>query len=317
MGVDYYKILSLTRSATDADIKKAYRKLALQHHPEKNPGDQVAAEKFLQIAEAYDVLSDAQRRAIYDMFGEEGLKGGVPVGADDANAWTSGYTFHGDTDRVFREFFGGDNPFQEYYDRVQTDIGMGFGGLHGRGAKKQDAAIERELVLSLEEVFHGCTKKMKISRRVMNEDGLTSSIRDKILTITVKKGWKQGTRITFPQEGDQGPNNIPADIVFIVKDKPHEWFRREGVDLIHSTTISLCHALVGCTIEIHTLDDRVLHIPITDIVHPGYKKTVPGEGMPYANEPDKKGDLVIEFSIDFPHLLTPEKRSLIRKALPK
>ena len=93
---------------------------------------------------------------------------------------------------------------------------MGFGGLHGRGAKKQDPPIERELALSLEEVYHGCTKKMKISRRVMNEDGHTSSIRDKILTITVKRGWKPGTRITFPQEGDQGPNNIPG-LLFLDK----------------------------------------------------------------------------------------------------
>ena len=91
---------------------------------------------------------------------------------------------------------------------------MGFGGLHGRGAKKQDPPIERDLTLSLEEVLHGCTKKMKISRRVMNEDGHTSSIRDKILTITVKKGWKPGTRITFPQEGDQGPNTIPGKSLY-------------------------------------------------------------------------------------------------------
>ena len=88
---------------------------------------------------------------------------------------------------------------------------MGFGGLIGRGSKKQDQPIERELALSLEEVFHGCTKKMKISRRVMNEDGHTSSIRDKILTITVKRGWKPATRITFPKEGDQGPNNVPGN----------------------------------------------------------------------------------------------------------
>ena len=102
------------------------------------------------------------------------------------------------------------DTFTEFYDRVDGDMHMGFGGLHGRGAKKQDPPIERELALSLEEVFHGCTKKMKISRRVMNEDGHTSSIRDKILTITVKRGWKPGTRITFPEEGDQGPNNIPG-----------------------------------------------------------------------------------------------------------
>merc|ERR1711976_541732 len=204
MGQDYYSILNLSRSVTDADIKKAYRKLSLKYHPEKNVGDQVAAEKFKQVSEAYDVLSDPRKRATYDQFGEEGLKNGVPAGSGESGAWTGGYTFHGNADKVFRDFFGGDNPFQEFYDRVDGDMHMGFGGLHGRGAQKQDPPIERELALSLEEVFHGCTKKMKISRRVMNEDGHTSSIRDKILTITVKRGWKPGTRITFPKEGDQG-----------------------------------------------------------------------------------------------------------------
>jgi len=315
MGVDYYNILGLTRSATDGDIKKFYRKLSLKHHPEKNPGDQNATDKFMQVAEAYDVLSDPRKRAVYDQFGEEGLKNGVPAGSGEAGAWTSGYTFHGNPEKVFRDFFGGDNPFQEFHDRVDGDLSMGFGGLSGRGAKKQDPPIERDLYLSLEEVYHGCTKKMKISRRVMNEDGHTSSIRDKILTITVKKGWKPGTKITFPQEGDQGPNNVPADIVFIVKDKPHPRFCRDGANLIHTAKVPLGKALTGCTVEIHTLDERILHIPINDIVKPGYKKIVPGEGMPLVVAPCDKGDLIIEFDIEFPTSLTPEKKDHVRRAL--
>jgi len=315
MGVDYYSILNLTRSASDADIKKHYRKLSLKFHPEKNPDDQVATDKFMQVAEAYDVLSDPRKRAVYDQFGEEGLKNGVPSGSGECGAWTQGYTFHGNPDKVFRDFFGGDNPFQEFYDRVDGDLSMGFGGLHGRGAKKQDPPIERDLFLSLEEVFHGCTKKMKISRRVMNEDGHTSSIRDKILTITVKKGWKPGTKITFPKEGDQGPNNIPADIVFIVKDKPHPRFRREGLNLIHTANVLLGRALTGTTVDIHTLDERTLHIPINDIIKPGYKKVVPTEGMPLSTDPTQKGDLIIEFNIEFPQSLTPERKELVRSSL--
>jgi len=315
MGQDYYSILQLTRSATDADIKKAYKLLALKNHPEKTPNDQIANEKFIQVSEAYDVLSDPKKRATYDQFGEEGLKSGVPAGSGNAGAWTHGYTFHGNADKVFRDFFGGDNPFQEFYDRVDGDMHMGFGGLHGRGAKKQDPAIERELALSLQEVFHGCTKKMKISRRVMNDDGHTSSIRDKILTITVKKGWKPGTRITFPEEGDQGPNNIPADIVFIVKDKPHPRFRRNGVDLVYSAHVPLGKALTGCVVDIHTLDDRLVNVPINDIVKPGYTKRVPGEGMPISTDPSKKGDLVIEFDIEFPNSLSPARKELIQRAL--
>ncbi|KAK2162917.1 hypothetical protein NP493_1496g00014 [Ridgeia piscesae] len=149
----------------------------------------------------------------------------------------------------------------------------------------------------------------------MNKDGHTSSIRDKILTINVKKGWKPGTRITFPEEGDQGPNNIPADIVFILKDKQNMRFRREGTNLIYTAEISLGSALTGTVIEVLTLDDRLLSIPINDIVDPSYRKEVPGEGMPISGQPDKRGDLIIEFDINFPSKLVPFQKELIRRAL--
>lgn len=136
--------------------------------------------------------------------------------------------------------------------------------------------------------------------QVMNADGHTSSVRDKILTITVRRGWKPNTRITFPKEGDQGPNNVPgefaycilpepsrsiqwsqsrfeqcviqrvlcctADVIFIIKDKPHNRFRREGANLIFKTSVLLAKALTGCTVDVHTLDERVLHVPINDII---------------------------------------------------
>jgi len=314
MGQDYYAILTLTRSASDADVKKAYRKLSLKFHPDKNQ-EPFAPEKFRQIAEAYDVLSDPRKRAVYDQFGEEGLKNGVPSGGGESGAWTEGYTFHGDAQKVFRDFFGGDNPFSEFFDGIDGDLSMGFGGLRGRGRKKKDPPIERDLVLSLEEVFHGCIKKMKISRRVMNEDGHTSSIRDKILTIHVKKGWREGTRITFPEEGDQGPNNIPADIVFIVRDKPHPRFKREGNNLIFTARVLLGKALTGCNVEVPTLDGRLLNIPINDIIMPGYRKVVPCEGMPMSRDPQERGDLLIQFDIEFPKQLTPEKKLMIKQAL--
>lgn len=309
MGIDYYAILNLTRNATDADVKKLYRKLALKFHPDKNhePG---AEEKFRQISEAYDVLSDPKKRATYDQFGEEGLKGGVP----DNEGFTNGYTFHGDPEKVFRDFFGGSNPFADFFD-ANGDFITGFGGLSGRGKKKQDAPIERDLFLSLEELYHGCVKKMKISRRVMNEDGHTSSIRDKILTIHVKPGWKSGTKITFPEEGDQGPNSVPADIVFVIRHKDHPLFRRNGDDLIFTAKIPLGKALIGCSIEVPTLDGRLLNVPINDIVHPKYTKTVLDEGMPLAKNTAAKGNLIIEFFIQFPDQLTPEKKQLIRQAL--
>lgn len=192
-----------------------------------------------------------------------------------------------------------------------------FGGLAGRGKKKQDPPIERDLMLSLEEVYHGCIKKMKISRKVMNDDGHTSSFKEKILTITVKRGWLPGTRITFEREGDQGPNNVPADIVFVVRDKPHKTFRRDlNANLIYTQPIPLALALIGTTIHVPTLDGRVLDLPITDVVRPGFTRTIPGEGMPLVDDPvTGRGDLIVEFVIEFPRYLAPESKELVRRAL--
>jgi DnaJ-class molecular chaperone len=149
-------------------------------------------------------------------------------------------------------FFGGDD------DDGPGSVG-GFGGFqnlggfnmggHGGGGgvphshsqrkKTQDPPIEHELFVSLEEIASGATKKMKISRKVLNPDNRSTRTEDKVLTIDIKPGWKQGTKITFPREGDQGPTSIPADIIFIVKDKPHQTFRRDGSDIIYTAKISL------------------------------------------------------------------------------
>ncbi|XP_023260586.1 dnaJ homolog subfamily B member 13-like, partial [Seriola lalandi dorsalis] len=175
--------------------------------------------------------------------------------------------------------------------------------------------IERDLHLSLDDLFHGCTKKIKISRRIMNEDGYTSSIKDKILSINVKPGWKEGTRIIFSKEGDQGPNSIPADIVFIVRQKSHPMFVRQLNDLIYKAQISLEMALTGFSVDVETLDGRLLNIPISDLVHPTYKKVVTEEGMPLSQDASQRGNLIITFDIQFPDKLSAERKHLIKQAL--
>ena len=186
------------------------------------------------------------------------------------------YTFHGDPRATFAEFFGTSNPFESFFNMPNMDIDHdalhaahhhhdpfaslgGFGGrtpfrsqsfnvggglgrgMHGAGAAKekhQDPPVEHDLYVTLEDIARGVTKRMKISRRVVSNDG---SVRkeEKVLTINVKPGWKSGTKITFQREGDQAPNKIPADIVFIIRDKPHAMFKREGCDLRHTCKITL------------------------------------------------------------------------------
>jgi len=131
----------------------------------------------------------------------------------------------------------------------------------------------------------------------------------------VKPGWRSGTRITFPQEGDQGPNNIPADIVFVVKDKPHSMFQRDKDNIIYTAKVPLVDALTGLIIDVPTLDDRLISIPVNDIVSPGYRKVVPGEGMPISKGGEARGDLILAFEIEFPQRLSQDQKSLLKDAL--
>lgn len=138
---------------------------------------------------------------------------------------------------------------------------------------------------------------------------------EEILTIDIKPGWKKGTKITFPEKGNEQPNVIPADLVFIIDEKPHSVFTRDGNDLIVTQKISLAEALTGYTVHLTTLDGRSLTIPINNVVNPSYEEVVPREGMPMQKDSTKKGNLRIKFSIKFPSRLTTEQKAGIKKLL--
>ncbi|CAM8967922.1 unnamed protein product [Rhodiola kirilowii] len=343
MGVDYYKVLQVDRGATDDDLKKAYRKLAMKWHPDKNPNNKKDAEaKFKQISEAYDVLSDSQKRAIYDQYGEEGLKGQVPPPPPGAGGYSSGgfdggsasFSFNPrSADDIFSEFFGFSSP------GGMGDIGGSHGGgggaftrgmfaenifnsLRGGGAgegsgipQRKAPPIERTLPCSLEDLYKGTTKRMKISRDAIDSSGRTNSV-EEILTIEIKAGWKKGTKITFPQKGNETRGVIPSDLVFIVDEKPHSVYKRDNNDLVITEKISLVEALTGYTAHITTLDGRTLTIPINSIISPTFEEVVQGKGMPIPKDPSKRGNLRIKFNIKFPARLTTEQKTGIKKLLP-
>lgn len=307
MSVDYYKILGVNRDASDQDIKRAYRKLSMKWHPDKNTGD-AAPDRFAEIAEAYEVLNDKKTRAVFDQFGEAGLKSGVPDGSGGFSG--GGYRFTTNPNTIFEQFFGTANPFVDMsFSSGVFDNGFGaanatpgnmFGGVKSRKA----GDVNRELALSLEDLYSGCTRRIKVSRKRLVEGQSRYVDSETTLAITVQPGLKRGTKITFPREGDQGENVIPADVVFYVEEEQHDRFDRDQDNLYYMAHISLTEALTSCTVKVKTLDGRTLSIPCNEVISPASVKRVPGEGMPIVNRPGEFGDLFIRFHIRFPEYLS-------------
>lgn len=332
MGVDYYNILKVNRNASEDDLRRAYRRLAMIWHPDKNPSNKREAEaKFKQISEAYDVLSDPQKRLIYDLYGEEALKSGqVPPPPASTRGGPQHHNHHPnpsfrfnprDADDIYEEFFGPDGS--------GTGAGGGGGGRnrvykdgffrtsngdYGSQALRKAAPVENLLPCSLEELYKGAKKKMKISRTISDAFGKIRTV-EEILSIDIKPGWKKGTKITFPEKGNQEPGVIPADLIFVVDEKPHLVFKRDGNDLIVDWEITLLEALTGKALELRTLDRRSLEIQLTDIVKPGYEMVVPNEGMPISKEPSRKGNLRIKFDVKYPSRLNSEQKSDLKRVL--
>ncbi|WZY79373.1 hypothetical protein YC2023_025757 [Brassica napus] len=331
MGLDYYTILKVDKNATEDDLKKSYRKLAMKWHPDKNPTTKTEAEaKFKQISEAYEVLSDPQKRAVYDQYGEEGLSGMPPPGSTGNNGRAGGFNPR-DAEDIFAEFFGsspfgfgsaGGGPGRS--TRFQSDGGGMFGGNNGSEnmfrtysdgtVPKKPPPVESKLPCSLEELYTGSTRKMKISRTIVDANGRQAQ-ETEVLTIVVKPGWKKGTKVKFPDKGNEQVNQLPADLVFVIDEKPHDLFKRDGNDLITSAKVTLAEAIGGTTVSIKTLDGRNLPVGVTEIVSPGYELVVPGEGMPIAKEKGNRGDLKIKFDVQFPTRLSTDQKSALKRVL--
>lgn len=339
MGKDYYSILGVSKNATDDELKKAYRKLALKWHPDRNKDNKKAAEeKFKEISQAYEVLSDKEKRALYDQFGEEGLNGGMPGGAGGA-----GFS-HFDPRDLFSQFFGtsdanfafnqfgGDGGFPGgvKFSFGGAPGGMGgmggmggfpniFGGMGGMGGmgeqpqaqshqqtKEKDPDIERPLPISIRDLYTGVVKKLKISRKLLN-----GQVAEKIVSVDIKPGWKAGTKIRYSNLGDEHYNRIPADIVFIVQDKVDNEYAREDNNIIYYKEITLKEALCGTNFIYTHFDGRKINVRVPSVTNPKSEISYPGLGMPIKKMPGSYGDLKIRFNIKFPSSLSPSDKDAI------
>ncbi|KAF4674453.1 hypothetical protein FOL47_009238 [Perkinsus chesapeaki] len=312
----------VNKDAGQDEIKKAYRRMALKWHPDKNPNNRdAAAEKFKEVAEAYDVLSDPQKKAVYDQYGEEGLKGGAPggpgpSGPDAQGYYTTGnfqgaphgfhYTFSRDPNDMFAQFFKdtvhrtnsfgetpfGDDSFAQLFAGLgggggrrsaASAAGFGHGGHDASSTMGKQRAVEFDLNCSLEDLFHGTVKKMKV-RRVSRTIQRPA---EKTLEVPIKPGWKPGTRITFAGEGDEiGNSGRCQDIVFIIREKKHPLFTRDGSNLLFNATITLKEALCGFELNVPSIEgDKAIRVRIDQVVTPGFTRVIRGAGMPVSKHP--------------------------------
>ncbi|XP_041355581.1 dnaJ homolog subfamily A member 1-like [Gigantopelta aegis] len=341
----YYDILGVKPRATPDEIKKAYRKLALKFHPDKNPDD---PNTFKQISMAYEVLSDAKKREVYDRGGEEAIKGGG----------SSGGGFHSPMD-IFDMFFHS-------------------GGNRGRGRQKHKDVIH-PVSVTLEELYKGSTRKLALQKKVIcpkcdgqggkdvekcgpcrgtgtkviiqqlgigivqqmqtmcsdcqgegekispknrckNCQGHKTIKERKILEVHIDPGMKDGQQVCFTGEGDQEPGLEPGDVIIVLEEQRHAVFKRKGHDLIMTMEIELVEALCGFHKQIETLDKRILSVKSFpgEVIPHGTIKCILNEGMPHYRNIIEKGRLIIQFHVNFPpdNFQPADKLEKLEKLLP-
>ncbi|KAJ4811340.1 DNAJ [Rhynchospora pubera] len=347
----YYEVLGVSKDASLDELKKAYRKAAMKNHPDKG-GD---PEKFKEIGQAYEVLSDPEKREIYDQYGEDALKEGMGAGGGGHDPFD-----------IFQSFFGGGSPFG------------GGGSSRGRRQRRGEDVVH-PLKVSLEELYNGTSKKLSLSRNIIcskcsgkgsksgasmkctgcQGSGMRVSIRQlgpsmiqqmqhpcneckgtgetindkdrcpqckgekvvqekKVLEVVVEKGMQNGQKITFPGEADEAPDTVTGDIIFVLQQKDHPKFKRKGDDLFYEHTLSLTEALCGFQFVLSHLDNRQLLIKSNpgEVVKPDSFKAINDEGMPMYQRPFMKGKLYINFTVDFPDSLSPDQCKALEAVLP-
>ncbi len=346
---DYYAVLGVSRNADADTIKKAYRKLAMEYHPDKNPGDKASEEKFKEIAEAYSILSDAQKRRQYDQFGSEGMRGGGGGGFDPRG--------FGDPFDIFREVFGG--GFGDIF-------GMGGGGGR-RAAAQRGTDLQVRLKLDMEEIGRGASKKIKIKKlvrcekcggsgaksgtsmttcpqcqgrgevayrqgffsisrtcgRCMGEgkivehpcsscDGEGRVRGESTLDVEIPAGVAEGQYLTIRNEGNIGLRGGPSgDVLVIIEEKPHPHFQRHGNDILYDLNISFPQLILGDEVEVPTLEGKA-RITIAPGTQSGKILRMRGKGIPNLNG-GGAGDQLIRITAYTPTKLGEAEKNLIRQ----
>lgn len=336
---DYYEVLGVGKNADEAEIKKAYRKMALKYHPDKNPGDKEAEEKFKEAAEAYEVLSDAEKRGKYDRFGHAGMGGAGGFGGMNM-----------------------DDIFSQFGDVFGSAFGGSFGGGRGGTRVAKGTNLRVKMKLTLEEIAEGVTKKIKVNKLV-NADGVTfkncstcngtgritrvtqtflgamqtqstchvcqgaGKMIDKkpsdadaqglkrqedVIEVQIPAGVEEGMQLSVTGKGNAGPfNGIPGDLIVVIEEVTHDALRREGENLHYEAFVNFVDAVLGETIEVPTIGGKA-KIKIEPGTQSGKMLRLKGKGLPNLQR-HGHGDLFVHINVWTPKKVTKEEKEILER----
>lgn len=284
---DYYEVLGVSKNASDDEIKKAYRKLAVKYHPDKNPGNKEAEAKFKEISEAHEVLSDKQKRARYDQFGHAGVGGSAAGGGFGGNPF-GGFNYNGQT---FNFDFGGGGMFD---DILGSLFGFGAGGAR---RPRRGPDYQTSVTLDFEEAIFGTTKSI--------------SVEGKDLKVKIPAGIDDGMSIRLRGKGGPAPEggSEPGDLYVRVKVKPHKNLTREGAIILSEERIDMVDAALGTEIEVETVDGKItMKVPAG--TQSGTPFKLSGHGVPFRSDGDR-GPHIVTVIVETPKNLSRKQKELL------
>jgi len=310
MSTEYYDILGLQKNASEQEIKKAYRKMAMKHHPDKNPDNPAAEEKFKELSEAYEVLSDSDKKQVYDKFGKEALQGNGG-GGPQVNPFD-----------IFNNIFGsggmgGMGGMHGMPPGVNVRMG-GMGGMHGMGGmggmggmRNQSSNVVTRIMVTLEEVYTGVTKEINVTRK--NKDKS-----EKIqLKINIPSGCGDNVKMVQKGKGNIEGELGAGDLIIVITHEEHPFFKVSENHIVILKKIKFGTSLLGTRFNVQLLDGSNINIDVDGPIYDGDIRAIQNKGLPVMNRNGKdSGDLVIKFEVEKELSFTKDQIKLITEFFP-
>lgn len=303
---DYYSILGIAKTASDADIKKAYRKLARKYHPDLNPGDKTAEAKFKEVNEANEVLGDPDKRRKYDELGSNWRA--YDQAPPSPGGWSSSGARPGGSGpyrtmspEEMQDMFGNADPFSDFFHTFFGGAAAGDPGRRGRPSRsKRGRDVESPVELTLEEAFAGTTRRISIK-----DDGHARTV-----DVRIPAGVKEGARVRAAGEGEAAPaGGTAGDLFLAVRLLPHGRFERRGQDIYTRVSLPVTTAVLGGEVDVPTLAGSTLRLKVPALTGSGRVFRLRGHGMPTVGKPDERGDLYATAEIAIPSRLSDDARA--------